>query len=108
VEFWYITIWDGFEETDHHFIDISTNPDDVITYCLNTFYGKDSLYETFREMEKDENILLCKGEKEGVYDIYCNNHFPDISIERKEVVKIGKVDKLSFVNVGWKKEKDEE
>jgi len=88
MEFWYIIIWDGYNEIDRHFIDISYSAQYMIDYCLKTFYGKNSPYEIFKDVVKDETMNINKEDEKENYDIYCTNHIPDISIEKRKIIKI--------------------
>ena len=102
MKIWYITIWDGVNEIDHHFIDISLSAQEVFTYCLNSFYGENSPYEIFRDIEDDETMILEVAEDKECYDVYCTNLIPDISIEKIEIQEISKKDikkiRYDFVN----------
>jgi len=82
-EFWFITIWDGQNGIDYLFIDGAELPEVVIEYMLWLTYCEKRWDFANDVLEGDDvNICYAKDDPNQV-DIYCCNHLPDISIEKK-------------------------
>jgi len=99
MDIWHITIWDGNKEIDHHFIDISISVKDITAHCLNIFFGENSPYDIFRQIDKDEEIVIDKESGKESYNIYCTNLIPDITIERKKIIETIDANNLCFTNI---------
>jgi len=81
---WYITIWDGFNEIDHLFIDGTESQDNVIEYMLNLVYGE-KRYDFTKDVQDGDNVVIdyTQGNSNDV-EIYATNLVPDISIAHKK------------------------
>ena len=86
-EFWHITIWDGDKEIDHLFIEYREENDPaldiVIEYMLWLTYCEKRWDFASDVQEGDDVVIAYSKDNKNEVNLYCCNHLPDITIEKK-------------------------
>ncbi len=91
--FWFITIWDGQNEIDHLFIEFRDGDADpaldiVIEHMLWLTY-REKRWDFASDVQEGDDVNICYAKDDpNQVDIYCCNHLPDISIEKKTTLAL--------------------
>jgi len=97
MDIWLITTYDGMNTVEIIPVDGKYDRDNIIKFAVEKVYNSKpfSLYAA-EQQEEDKNwkvednmLVACDPDKgDDCIDIYCFNHIPDISIEKKKVEEI--------------------
>jgi hypothetical protein len=85
---WYVTVWDGANEIDHIFFNGDEPQSNIIQYMLERVYGAKQ-YEFAKDVEDGADVIVDHSQgHSGQVEIYCTNHIPDISIQKKRATAV--------------------
>ncbi len=89
MEFWLVTIWDGNNEIDHLFFDGKEGRDVIIKYMIWLTY-KDKRWDFANDVLEGDDVVIAYVKDSPTKEVclYCCNHIPDVTIERKDILLV--------------------